>query len=96
MSETVFILGLTIVAATIVLVAKTLAAAVAGRRASRSELAQINQGLEQQAAALEDVQTTLTNQSAQLAELQERLDFTERLLVQARDRPALQAGEEQR
>jgi hypothetical protein len=93
MSEPVFIVGLAIVAATIVLVARTLTAAVAGRRASRSELAQINQGLEQQAAALEDVQTTLTNQSAQLAELQERLDFAERLLVQTRDRPALQAGE---
>jgi hypothetical protein len=50
--------------------------------------------LEQQAAALEDAQTALDNQSAHLAELQERLDFAERLLVQARDRPALGAGEQ--
>ena len=93
MSEPVFILALTIVAATIVLVAKSLAGAIAGRGASRSELAQIKQRLEQHAAALEDAQTTLTDQSTQLAELHERLDFAERLLAQARDRPALGAGE---
>ena len=93
MSEPVFILGLTIAATTIVLVARAIAGAIAGRRASRSELVQIKQRLEQHAAALEDAQTTLTNQSTQLAELQERLDFAERLLVQARDRSALEAGE---
>ena len=93
MSEPVFILALTIAAATIVLVAKTIAGAIAGRGASRSELAQIKQRLEQHAAALEDAQTTLTSQSTQLAELQERLDFAERLLAQARDRSALGAGE---
>ena len=95
MSEPVFILGLTIAATTIVLVARAIAGAIAGRRASRSELAQINQRLEQHAAALNDAQTTLSNQSTQLAELQERVDFAERLLVQARDRSALGAGEKQ-
>ena len=94
MSEPAFILGLTIAATTIVLVAKTIAAAITGRRASRSDLAQLNQRLEQQAAALEDAQAALTNQSTQLAELQERLDFAERPLVQARDRPPLGAGEQ--
>jgi hypothetical protein len=54
-----------------------------------SELARLQQDLEQQAAALEDVQTTLANQSTQLTELQERVDFAERLLAQVRDRPAL-------
>ena len=93
MSEPVFILALTIAAATIVLVAKSLAGALAGRGASRSELAQIKQRLEQHAAALEDAQTTLIDQSTQLAELHERLDFAERVLAQARDRPALGAGE---
>jgi hypothetical protein len=93
MSEPVFLLGLTIAATTIVLVARTIAGAIAGRRASRSELAQIKERLEHHAAALEDAQTTVANQSAQLAELQERLDFAERLLVQARDRPAMGAGE---
>jgi uncharacterized protein YycO len=93
MSESIFILALTIAATTIVLIAKTIAGAIAGRGGSRSELAQIKQRFEQHAAALEDAQTTLTNQSTQLAELQERLDFAERLLAQARDRSALGAGE---
>jgi uncharacterized protein YycO len=93
MSETVFILALTIVATTLVLVAKAIAGAIAGRGASRSELAQITQRLEQDAAALEDAQATLAHQSTQLAELQERLDFAERLLAQARDRSALGARE---
>ena len=93
MSEPVFILALTIAAATFVLVARTIAGAVAGRGASRTDVAQIKQQLEQHAAALEDAQTTLTNQSTQVAELQERLDFAERLLAQGRDRSALGAGE---
>ncbi|PYO84066.1 MAG: hypothetical protein DMD65_03830 [Gemmatimonadetes bacterium] len=93
MSEPVFIMALTIAATTMVLVAKAIAGAVAGRGGSRSELAQIKQRLEQHAAALDDAQTTLTDQSTQLAELQERLDFAERLLAQARDRSALGAGE---
>jgi len=93
MSEPVFILALTIVAATMILVAKAIAGAIAARGPSRSELAQIKQRLEQHAAALEDAQTTLTDQSTQLAELHERVDFAERLLAQARDRPALGAGE---
>lgn len=93
MSEPVFILALTIAATTLVLVAKAIAGAIAGRGASRSELVQIKQRLEQDAAALEDAQTTLANQSTQVAELQERLDFAERLLAQARDRSGLRAGE---
>ena len=51
------------------------------------------QPLETSPTMSEDAQTTLTNQSTQLAELQERLDFAERLLAQARDRSALGAGE---
>ena len=93
MSESVFLLALTIAATTIVLVAKAIAGAIAGRGASRSELAQIKERLEQHAAALEDAQTSLANQSSQLAELQERIDFAERLLAQARDRSALGPGE---
>jgi len=41
MSEPVFILALTIAATTMVLVAKAIAGAIAGRGGSRSELAQI-------------------------------------------------------
>lgn len=93
MREPVFLLGLAILATTAVLVVKTIAGAIAGRGASRSELAQIGERLEQQAAELDDAQTSLANQSTQIAELQERLDFAERLLAQARDRSVLGPGE---
>lgn len=64
-----------------------------GRRgASASALAELKAQLEQYAAELRDAQTTLADQAAQVAELQERLDFAERLLTQARDRGALEAG----
>jgi Tfp pilus assembly protein FimV len=93
MGEPVFLLALGIVATTAVLVAKAIAGAIAGRGASRSEVAQLRERLDQHAAALEDSQTSLANQSTQLAELQERLDFAERLLAQARDRSAVGPGE---
>lgn len=47
-----------------------------------AESPDVREQLEQQAAAL-------ASQAAQLAELQERVDFAERLLVQIRERPAL-------
>lgn len=93
MSEPVFLLGLAIAASTAVLIARAIASAITGRGASRSELAQMRERLEQHAAVLDDAQTTLASQATQLAELQERLDFAERLLAQARDRSALGPGE---
>lgn len=93
MSESVFLVALAIAACTAVMVARTIAGAIAGRRASRSDLGQIQERLEQHAAELEDTQTSLAHQATQLAELQERLDFAERLLSQARDRSALGPGE---
>lgn len=60
-----------------------------GRAPSGSELARMQQQLEQQTAALEDAQATLANQSGQLAELHERVDFAERVLAQVRDRRAV-------
>lgn len=93
MKEPVFLLALGIVASTIVLVTKVIAGAIVGRGA-RSDLGQIKERLDQHAAALEDAESTLASQSAQLAELQERLDFAERLLAQARDRSALKPGEQ--
>lgn len=94
MTEPVFLLGLAIVAMTAVMVAKAIAGAIGGRGASRSELSQIKERLEQHAAALEEAQTRLADQTTELAELQERLDFAERLLAQARDRSALGPGKE--
>jgi len=93
MSEPVFLLALTIAATTAILVARAIAAAIGGRGASRSELAQLREQFEQHAAALEDAETSLASQSTQLAELQERLDFAERLLAQGRDRTALEPGD---
>ncbi|HTR20729.1 MAG TPA: hypothetical protein VMH88_07735 [Gemmatimonadales bacterium] len=93
MGEPVFILALTIAGMTAVLVARAIAGALGGRGASRSELSQIRERLEQHAAALEDAENSLAQQTTQLAELQERLDFAERLLAQARDRTALGPGD---
>lgn len=93
MSEPVFLLALAIIAATAVMVARAIAGAIRGRGSSQSELAQLSDHVEQQAAVLEDTRNTLANQSAQLAELQERVDFAERVLAQSRDRSALRPGE---
>ena len=91
MSEPVFIIGLAIVGTTLVLVAGAIAGAIRGRGTSRSELSQLGDQLKDHAAALEDIQHSLANQSSEMAELQERLDFTERLLAQSRDRAALKS-----
>ncbi|HEX2249096.1 MAG TPA: hypothetical protein VHH32_02035 [Gemmatimonadales bacterium] len=91
MSEPVFLTALAIAGTTLVLVAGAIAGAIRGR-GSRSEVARLGDQLEQHAAALEDVQNSLASQSTQLAELQERLDFAERLLAQGRDRTALRPG----
>ena len=42
--------------------------------------------VEQQAAALQEAEQNLVSQASQLAELQDRVDFAERLMIQARDR----------
>lgn len=69
------------------------AAATTGHRASSSEMAQLREQVDHYTTVLDETQATLATQSTQLAELQERLDFTERLLTQARDRAALGSGE---
>ena len=92
MSGPVFLLAAAIACSTILMIVKTIAAATTGRRSS-SDLGQIREQFEHHAAILDETQATLATQSAQLAELQERLDFTERLLAQTRDRTALAPGE---
>ena len=52
-------------------------------------LAELRLRIEQQAAALREAQDTLADQTTQIAELQERVDFAERLLTQAREKAAL-------
>ena len=63
MGEPVFLIAFVIAASTVVLVARTIAGVFVGRRASRSELAQLREQVEQHAAALEDAQTSLAEQS---------------------------------
>ena len=94
MSEPVFLIALAIAGTTVVLAVGAIAGAIRGRGSSRSDLAQITDQLKDQAAALEDVQHSLASQSSHLEELQERLDFTERMLAQGRDRTALRPGEQ--
>ena len=89
MSEAVFLTALAIAGTTLVLVAGAIAGAIRGRGSSRSELSQLSDQLKDHAAGLEDVQNSLAMQSSQMAELQERLDFAERLLAQGRDRTVL-------
>jgi uncharacterized protein YycO len=88
MSETVFLVALGMAAMTLIVSVKAIAGAISGRL-SRSEVAQLRSQLDQQATALEDAQNSLASQATQLAELQERVDFTERLIAQNRDRIAL-------
>lgn len=94
MRETVFLAGLGIVAFTAIMIVKSIAAAITGRGGARSDLGQLKEQLEQHAAALQDAESGLAHQSTQIAELQERLDFTERLLAQGRDHRAVGPGEE--
>jgi outer membrane murein-binding lipoprotein Lpp len=91
MSEPVFLTALAIVATTVVLVAGAIAGAIRGRGSPRSAVTQLADQVRDQAAALEDLQNSVASQSNQLAELNERLDFAERLLAQSRDRTALKS-----
>jgi hypothetical protein len=91
MSEPVFLVALAIAGTTLVLVAGAIAGAIRGRGSSRSGVAQLSDQLKDHAAALEDLQNSVASQSNQLAELNERLDFTERLLAQGRDRTVLKS-----
>ena len=91
MSETVFLVAFAIAGTTLVLVAGAIAGAIRGRGSSRSELSQLGDQLKDHAAALDDVQHSLASQSSQMAELQERLDFAERMLAQGPNRAVLKS-----
>ena len=93
MSETVFLLAFAMAGSTLVLVAKAIAGAISGRKASHAELAEIRERLDQQAADLDNAQAGAADQAAQIVELQERLDFAERVLTQRRDPSSLGPGE---
>lgn len=93
MSGPVFLVATAIVGATLLMIVKTIAAAFAEAPAPPSEVAQLRERCDHYAAVLEETQATLAIQSTQLAELQERVDFAERLLTQSRNRAALGPGD---
>ncbi|HSE68173.1 MAG TPA: hypothetical protein VLB12_14395 [Gemmatimonadales bacterium] len=64
----------------------------AGAPQLRVELEELRRQLDDQANRLTDAQAALAGQDAQLQEMQERMDFAERILTQVRDRPGLAAG----
>ena len=93
MSGPVFLVAGAIACATVLMIVKMIAAATMGHRPSSPALAELQEQSDQLTAARDETRATLGAQSAQIAELQERLDFAERLLTQARNRAALGPGE---
>ena len=82
-----FVLAVTgIVADTIVKVAKARGGGAASK-ALRGELDDLGQ-------QLQDAQATIASQAESIQELHERLDFTERILTQVREKGALGRGGE--
>lgn len=61
-------------------------------KALRGELDDLGQQLQDQAAVLADAQAIISAQADSIQELHERLDFTERILTQAREKGLLAPG----
>jgi len=66
-----------------------------GAKQVQPQLDQLQQQVDNQASALADVQSQLAGQEDHVRELQERLDFAERMLTQAQERTALNPGARQ-
>lgn len=94
MSEGVFLVAGAIACGTLLMIVKTIAGAF-GAKGSHADVAQLRDQFEHCATILEETQATVASQSAQLAELQERVDFAERMLAQTREREALPRGEDE-
>ncbi|MGE0351924.1 MAG: hypothetical protein AB7Q69_01695 [Gemmatimonadales bacterium] len=58
----------------------------------RGEVDELSRDVEELTAGLADAQATIAGQDAQIVELQERMDFTERMLARTRERPELGPG----
>jgi chromosome segregation ATPase len=87
---TLMIIGVATVAGeTVIRVAR---ARAGGAPRLQAHLDQLQQQFDDQASAFEEVQSHVAGQEAQFRELQNRLDFAERLLTQAQDRSALGPG----
>ena len=87
---TLMIIGVATVAGeTVIRVAR---ARVGGATQLQAHLDQLQQQCDDQASALAQVQSHSAAQEAQVRELQDRVDFAERVLTQAQDRSALGPG----
>jgi hypothetical protein len=82
----------TVVGETVIRVAR---ARAGGATRLQTHLDQLQQQCDDQASALAEVESRFAGQEAQFRELQDRLDFAERLLTQAQDHSALNPGARQ-
>jgi septal ring factor EnvC (AmiA/AmiB activator) len=87
---TLMIIGVATVAGETVL--RVARARAGGATQVQAHVDQLEQRLEDQASTLAELQSDLAGQEAQFRELQDRLDFAERLLTQAEARSALNPG----
>lgn len=79
----------TVVGETVIRVAR---ARAGGAMRIQAHLDQLQQQVDDQASTLAEVQSHFAGQEAHVRELQDRVDFAERLLTQAQDRSALSPG----
>jgi uncharacterized coiled-coil protein SlyX len=79
----------TVVGETVIRVAR---ARAGGATRLQAHIDQLQQQFDDQASALAEVQSHVAGQQAHVRELQDRVDFTERLLTQTQDRSALSPG----
>lgn len=87
---TLMIIGVVTVAGeTVIRVAR---ARAGGATQLQAHLDQLQQRFDDQASTLAEVQSHLAGQEAQFREIQDRLDFAERVLTRAEDRAALGPG----
>jgi chromosome segregation ATPase len=71
------------------IVGDTLTKVVKGRRPADPEVPRLRGEIEELQRQLEEQAAGLADHDRQLLELQERVDFAERMLAQSRDRPGL-------
>lgn len=89
MDQPTFLLALGIAGITLIVIVRTIAGAFNKGRTSNAELGEMKE-------EMEELRHTVTDQAAQLADVQNRLDFAERLLARGRERPALEAGDKEK
>lgn len=90
---TLMIIGVATVAGEAVI--RVARARAGGATRLQAHLDQLQQRVDDQASTLAEVGSHVAGQEAQFRELQDRLDFAERLLTQAQDRSALGPGARQ-